>query len=261
MKKWLAVAAICALLIGVTTSKSSGIIAVFDEAAFAQMLLEAVWWAIDLAYQAEQIANQVTQIANQVLQYEMLIQQYETMVTNLLTLEFDMSMVLSGAWGNIFARLQNALGMTHAYLSIGGEFAAMYPVFNREPMGGGDYVLELRTWSQQVRDAGQGAMSAQAIAESLEADVGTLEGALRRSDAAAGNLQVHQAGNQIEAIGVTQLMRIQQMMAQQGRAETSATMMEAAEKDQALGNAERWLFAFTYMDPVAGLSQMPRLSY
>jgi P-type conjugative transfer protein TrbJ len=104
-------------------------------------------------------------------------------------------------------------------------------------------------------------MAAQSIVEHLSRDRSNLSAAVSWSQAAAGNLQVLQAGNQIQALVATQLMRLQQLSAASQRAQAAELAQQAAARDASRANADRLMQCFTCMAPTQPLNAPPTLGF
>lgn len=230
-------------------SKSEGVFGigdvVFDPSNIIQMVID---YALQLEHYAQLIA-----------QYQMLVKQYENMVLNIAALGVSMVHRVMNPMSQLTAMLDKVEAIPHRISSTVARFEQLYPSFGAHPLSGTDLVQKLRAMAQQMRGAAKLAMQTQSVIEAIQGDQVTLDGAMRRSDAAVGNLQVQQAGNQINGLNTLQLIRMQQMLAAQGRIATSRVMADATMEDQAQLNADRWMMDFAVVPHTTGLSALPRL--
>jgi len=194
---------------------------VYDPANHAQNILQAV-------RALQQIEHQVRQIGHEI---EML----ETMARNLERLPDN---VAGGAIGNRISRIdrlmREAEGIGYDVGSLTREYERLYPEdYGDTPPDGAALVeASLERW-RQSRAAWRGTLSTLSAAlEDNTADASAISELIERSQAAAGNLEVLQAGNQLGAMQAEQLIQMEAMMAAQYRA-------EALERSRDLAEAER----------------------
>ncbi len=194
---------------------------VYDPANHAQNVLQAV-------RALQQIEHQVRQLGHE-------IQMLENMARDLKSLPEN---VAAAAIGNRISRLdqlmRQARGVGFDVGSITREYERLYPeTYGESPPGGAALVeASLERW-RQSRDAYRDTlMTLSAALEDNAGDVGAIGDLLGRSQAAAGNLEVLQAGNQLGALQAEQLIQMEAMMAAQYRA-------EALERSRDLAEAER----------------------
>ena len=250
-KKLCAVWLIVCLLLAtslVLPQEAKAVLFVEDVVAIAEAVLQTFYIIADYAIQVEMIANAILQ--------------YETMILNLNPLDWPIIGELWAAVGTAFAIFERGKGLVHEFEDFSPQFIVLYPKFGEGRVGGEVFIEQQYTWNLQVREANQAAGEAQAIKEALETSMAVLEGAMHRSDRAVGNLQVMQAGNQINGVVATELIRMQQLLAMQGRAQMSKDMKEAAIDNEALANANHAMECFTCMDEtIEGLRTLPQIRY
>ena len=106
--------------------------------------------------------------------------------------------------------------------------------------------------------SGRVAMQSHAILEGIQEDEFTLQMAVSQSDGAVGHLQAMQARNNITALNTVQLIRMEQMLAAQGRMDTSRDMAEAAIKDQVMMRLDGAMEGWADWTQEEGLHELPR---
>jgi P-type conjugative transfer protein TrbJ len=224
---------------------------VFDPTNLVQNAETAMQAAAMVAKAAEQIQNQITMINHQV-------EQIQHQLTNLAHLDASVLGNLNGQIHQFMGVLQHVNGLGYRVGVIAEQFNGLYPEFGLPPVDGQTYRDEQAKWNLQTRHALEDAMRAQSIVEQIGADQANLNATVDWSQAAVGNLQVLQAGNQIQGLVATQLMRLQQIIAASGRAQAAEMARRAAENDAAIGNSKRMMECFDCMEPTRPLNRLPR---
>jgi P-type conjugative transfer protein TrbJ len=214
------------------------------------MLLEAFWWAEDLAYQVEQIANQVLQIEQGVIMLE-------NWALSLKNLDFSVLPVVGGPLGSImgvFEKAQHAL--FHAAL-IKEKFDELYS-FDGELLPSTTYFSKAFDWNKTVHDAHRVAMFQQAsLPTSLDAARVSLTKTLGLSEAAEGHLEAQQAGNQLLGIQIAQQNTTNALLGTMAHTQSVRDMQEASAQDQALKRLEYVLEGWTEWTKTGGLHELP----
>jgi P-type conjugative transfer protein TrbJ len=154
-QKWRAGVLAGFFLIAVVAYRSDAIVPVFDEAAFTQMLVEAIWWLEDLAYQAEQVANQVTQIEQGILMLE-------NWALSLKNLDFSAVPIIGGPLAQMLGVFEQAQNAFFNAALIKEKFEELYSPFHAELLSGDAYLAKAFDWNAAVRDAHVVAMQQQA---------------------------------------------------------------------------------------------------
>ena len=225
---------------------------VFDPTNFVQNTETAIQAAAMVAKAVEQIQNQVTMITHQVAQIQ-------HQLTNLERLDPSVLDSMNGQINHFMAVIQSAHGLGYQVGQIADQFNQLYPEFGLPPLDGETYRDEQAKWNLQTRHALEQAMKAQSIVEQMSSDQAHLNSTVAWSQAAVGNLQVLQAGNQIQGLMATQLMRLQQIMVASQRAQTADLARQAAQNDAAIGNSRRLMECFDCMAPTQPHSSFPPL--
>ncbi len=97
-------------------------------------------------------------------------------------------------------------------------------------MSGAEYAEFLKNLDQRTSDALFDAMKAQSLISELDGDKDELEKLMQKSYDSVGTLQALQVGNQIQALQMNQLLRMQTIMAMSYRAQTMYYQWEMQEK-------------------------------
>jgi P-type conjugative transfer protein TrbJ len=160
--------------------------------------------------------------------------------------------------GHINAMIDRVEGIPHRFEQVTERFDELYPPFEQGFWDGGTHVQQLRAFARQMRAAGRVAMQSHAILESIVGDELTLQLAVQQSDGAVGHLQAIQAGNNITALNTVQLIRMEQMLAAQGRMDTSRDMAEAAIKDQVMMRLDFVMEGWTDWTREEGVRELPQ---
>ena len=201
---------------------------VFDPSNFEQNLLQA--------------SRALTQITNQLhsLQNEMAM--LHNMARNLAPLDYSALHALSAALQQMNDLMQRARGIGFDLAATEAAWARHYP---RQYAEDTRYAVLLEDARQRWGDALDGlhqAMLVQAeTVGNLAGDSEQLAALVARSDAALGNLQVGQAGNQLIALLTKQQLQAQSLAAAQYRAQTLQQARAALAQEQARLQLQQFL--------------------
>ncbi len=193
---------------------------VYDPSNHAQNILQAV-------RALQQINQQIRQLAHEV---EML----ENMARDLETLPGSIAEDILRRMRRIDELMREAEGIGYGVEEIEHDYEVIYPEdYGATPPEHQILVDEARMRWRQSRSAYRESLLVTAqVVSSARADSDALDRLIGDSQSAVGNLQVAQAGNQIEALQTEQLMQMEAMMASHYRA-------EALERARGLAEAER----------------------
>lgn len=193
---------------------------VYDPSNHAQNILQAV-------RALQQINQQIRQLAHEV---EML----ENMARDLETLPDSIAEDILRRMRRIDELMREAEGIGYGVEEVERDYEVIYPEdYGETPPEHQILVDEARLRWRQSRTAYRESLLVTAqVVSSARADSDTLDRLIGDSQSAIGNLQVAQAGNQIEALQTEQLMQMEAMMASHYRA-------EALERARQLAEAER----------------------
>lgn len=190
---------------------------VFDPTNYRQNLITAI-------RNVEQVNNQIAQLENDV---RMIANQDE-----------DLASLVFSAGSDIDQKLQQIEMLIRQANSIAksvGEMEVLYHDLypdDYEAIGREATIQATREQWRVTRAAFYDTLNIQAqVAQSVNADRAVLDRLIAESQAAQGNLQVTQAGNQLVALQTQQMMQHQLLMASQYRAEAleRARTVEAEE--------------------------------
>ena len=212
-------------------------LSVFDGANYSQNLLTAV-------RTLQMINNQVRQLQNEA---NMLV----NMARNLERLDYTSAAQLRTALAQINILMQQAEGIAFDVVRTETEYATHYPKAYGEAVTNDELVGHARTRWEHAVDAYRDTLLVQAqVARNVEADDALLGELAARSQAAGGNLQVSQTGNQLVALQVKQQMQTQHLLAAQFRAQALDEARKAAAEEQARTEFGRFLGAKTAYTPL-----------
>ena len=193
---------------------------VYDPANHAENIITA-------AQSVEQIENQIRQLAHEI---EML----ENMARDLENLPDSIARGVLDRLARIDELMRRAEGIGYGVEEVERDYEEIYPEdYGASPPEHDVLVEEARhRWRQSRTAYRQSLLVTAGVVESVRSDSSTLDALIGSSQSAIGNLQAVQAGNQIGALSVQQLMQMESMMAAHYRA-------EALERARGLAEAER----------------------
>jgi P-type conjugative transfer protein TrbJ len=193
---------------------------VYDPANHAENILQAI-------RALQQINQQIQQLTHEI---EML----ENMARDLEALPDSIADDILRRMRRIEELMREAEGIGYRVEEIEREYEEVYPEdYGSEPPRQAVLVEEARARWRQSRTAYRDSLTVTAqVVSTARADSDSLGRLIADSQSAVGNLQVAQAGNQIEALQTEQLMQMEAMMAAHYRA-------EALERARQLAEAER----------------------
>ena len=196
-------------------------LAVYDPANHLENILQA-------ARALEQLDNQIRQLAHEV-------DMIEKMARDLETLPVDLAdRIIRDRISRIEALIADAGEIGAGVEAVDRDFAAADPdSYGASPPASDVLLADARARWQASRRAHRHVvqMAAELRAANGE-DAEALSGLVSQSQGAAGNLQALQAGNQISALTVQELMQVEALLGASARA-------EALETARALAEAER----------------------
>ncbi|WP_439621243.1 P-type conjugative transfer protein TrbJ [Hyphomonas sp.] len=230
MKRLLASIILCAVpLSAILSPPASAQLAVHDPANHVQNVYQAV-------RALQQVDQQVQQLTHEI---EML----ENMARDLENLPDSIASDIRRRMQRIEALMRDAEGIGYRVDEIERAYEAAYPEdYGDTPPGHGVLVDEARARWQQSRIAYRESLAVTAqVVSSAREDSDSLGRLIAGSQAAAGNLQVLQAGNQIHALQAEQLMQMESMMAAHYRAEALERARQLAEAARGRARTQSFL--------------------
>ena len=218
---WIAIAALP--FVGLTASPANAQLfggVVYDPANHTQNILTAVRTLQQINQQIQQLTHEVRMLEN--------------MARDLETLPDSIADDILRRMRRIEDLMREAEGIGYRVEEIEREYEEIYPEdYGAEPPRQAVLVEEARARWRQSRTAYRDSLTVTAqVVSTAREDSNSLDRLIADSQSAVGNLQVAQAGNQIEAMQTEQLMQMEAMMAAHYRA-------EALERARQLAEAER----------------------
>jgi P-type conjugative transfer protein TrbJ len=221
MKCLLASVALCALPISaIIAPPASAQLAVYDPANHIQNVYQAVRALQQVDQQIQQLTHEIAMLEN--------------MARDLENLPDSIASDILSRMQRIDDLMRDAEGIGYKVEEIERAYEEAYPEdYGDTPPENAVLVEQAHSRWKQSRTAYREslAVTAQVVASARE-DSSSLDRLIGDSQSAVGNLQVLQAGNQIEALQTEQLMQMESMMAAHYRA-------EALERSRNLAEAER----------------------
>ena len=208
---------------------ASAQLAVYDPANHVQNILQAV-------RTLEEVQNQVQQLTHEI---EML----ENMARNLETLPLNVAEALiRDRIAQIGAAIAKAEGVSQEVGDVERDYNELYPeTYGETPPDNTELVEEARDQWRQSRSAYRHTLSVSAAAlQDNETKADAIAQLVAESQGAAGSLQAAQAGNQLDALQVEQLIQIESMMAAHYRAEALNRARDLQEEERARARRERF---------------------
>lgn len=202
---------------------------VFDPRNFAQNLQTAARTLTQINHQVTQIQNEIRMLENQARDLERLPDSISQQIqTRLLAVD---------------QLIQSAEGISYQVGQIQNQYDQLYrESYGDTPPPSEQIVQDSQAAWQQSRQGYIHSLEVQArVVENIREDMQDLDTVIDQSQGAAGNLQVLQAGNQINAITAQQMMQIQELLAAQHRAETLEQSRVLAEQERGRARLRRFL--------------------
>lgn len=204
---------------------------VYDPANHVQNILTAVRSLQEINQQIEQLTHEI----------EML----ENMARDLERLPDSIANDILRRLQRIDQLMRDAEGIGYRVEEVERDYEEIYPEdYGATPPDQKVLVADARRRWLQSRSAYRESLlvTAQVVSTARE-DSENLDKLVGTSQSAAGNLQVAQAGNQIEALQTEQLMQIESMMASHYRAEALERARELAEAERGRARTRSFLEA------------------
>lgn len=201
---------------------------VFDPANFEQNLLQA--------------ARALTQITNQLQSLQNEMAMLHNMARNLTPLDYSALQALAAALRQMSDLMQRARGIGFDLAATEAAWARHYPRHYEENTRHAALLEDARQrWSHAVDGLHQAMLVQAETVGNLAGDSQQLAALLARSDAAVGNLQVGQAGNQLLALLTKQQLQAQSLAAAQYRAQALQEARAALAQEQARLQLQQFL--------------------
>jgi P-type conjugative transfer protein TrbJ len=202
------------------TLPSAAQLTVFDPANFQQNLLSA-------ARALEQVNNQVRLLQNQALMIARMDQNLKQLGP---TLSPDLQRTLSALQTQLTAGEGIALRLS----STQSAYERLFPKQASAALTNDDALRNAKArWDEAYAVFQRAALVQGQVAGGIGADTSLLATALGRSRNAVGALEAVQAGNELTALNVKQVLALQALLATQHRAETTSKARDLAAEDEA----------------------------
>ena len=200
---------------------------VYDPTNHTQNLLTAARTLQMINNQIKQLTNEAQMIANQ--------------VKDLTQLPYTARAALQTRLNEIDNLIKTANSIAYDVATVDAAFKSLFPedyaAFSNAAMG-----AQARTHWEEASRSLHDAMRMQAqIAETIRADVTTLDQLITESHSAVGDLQVSQAGNQLIALQTKQSMQTAELLAVQYRAEALERARQLQSEERARVHRQRFL--------------------
>jgi P-type conjugative transfer protein TrbJ len=193
---------------------------VFDPLNYEQNLLTAV-------RTLEGIQNQVRQLQNQA-------QQLLRMDLHLQPLSGGIGGDLQTTLGQLRARIGEGDALALRVRETDAAFERLYPRTFSEAISNDDLLRAARSrWEEAHAGFRRAALLQGQVSEAIDGDGRLLDRVLLRSQGAVGALQVAQAGNELTALNVKQVLQLQALLAVQHRADTAERMRGVIAEEEA----------------------------
>lgn len=180
----------------------------------------------------------VSSIAQLLQQYMTLQKQLDAMKQNLKHFTKISSKLISkarsiifGSFDKIAAVQKSVKGLVFNTSEIDKAWDKTYKTTEQmNTMNNSEYAEHLQTLDEKTSNALLDAMRAQSLISEIDKDKEILDSLLQESDGAEGMLEAMQIGNQISSIQISQLARMQTIMAMSYRAQAMYYQWEMQEK-------------------------------
>jgi P-type conjugative transfer protein TrbJ len=243
------------VLVPLVPSASAGIL-VLDISNLAQNIINVLSQYWQQATQANQLVKQTQQAINQVRQLYNLQLQLETMYRNLVALRLVLNDPSYSLINKCQALLWQGQGLAFSVRHFNTAFDDLYRKYGSKAVTTHALTDERRRWSEQTRASVVTAMQVQASVEDIPSDRQDLSRAVEASRAADGSLAAQQATTEVAALNAKQLMRMEAMIAANGRADAARMAEERQRKEAALAYHKHLMRSWDQKSNVA-----PRTSF
>lgn len=170
---------------------------------------------MQLARAAEQVQNQLQMLLNE--------------ARNLQNLPSNFVNQITGQLGQLTNIVGQGNALSYAGQNISSQLSSEYPGYNN----GVNYQQEYQNWNNTTSQNIQNALQAQNLASTQFATQGQALASIESaSQSAAGRMQVLQAGNQIAAMEVKQLQKMQEISMAQNDAQLAYEKQKLTEASQ-----------------------------
>lgn len=203
-------------------------IAVFDGANFSQNLQQAIHALTQINNQILQLANEAKMLANQ--------------ARNLQVLPTSIAGDLRNSLSQVDGLIRTAEGIAYQVAEVDREYRRLFPEEYGSDVEISQIIRDAREAWALAREGYKHSLEIQAeVTEQIRIDSLNLSHLIAESQAAVGNLQVSQAGNQLTALAAKQSLQLQSLLAATSRAEALEQARGVAAREQARARFERFM--------------------
>jgi P-type conjugative transfer protein TrbJ len=228
---------------------------VIDDTNLTQNILNTLSTIQQYFQKVNQLAKQDTQIGNEVTQIRHQLSQLETMYRNLKRLSIILQDPMLSNLEKCEAVYQNSQRLKYTITAIQKDFEKYYPHYSAADTD--TLKKDNQGWTEATKESVQKSMEAQGSVEYLPQDRQDLGVALQKSRDAVGNLQATQAGNEIAANMSKQLMRLEHVVAANGRAVSAKLAEENAIKRAREAHHEHFFRDYGTKSTATPLTDLP----
>lgn len=201
---------------------------VYDPSNHAQNILTAV-------RTLQQVNNQVRQLANEA---RMLAGQAQ----NLANLPISVAADLQHSLRTMDHLILNAQGVAYQVSQIDSTYRRLFPEDYASAVSNSQILQDANESWRLARHGFQHSLEVQAeTVGQIRTDASTLDRLIAESQGAVGNLQVAQAGNQLNALAAKQSMQLQTLVAASARADALENARQIAAREQARARFVRFM--------------------
>ncbi len=203
-------------------------ITVFDPANYGQNLLTAVNTLRQINQQIQQLANEAQMLVNQ--------------ARDLTSLPSSIAGELQASLGAVDGLIRDAQGIAYDVAEIDREYRRLIPEEYAAGVATSRIVQDAQEAWRMAREGFRHSLQMQAeVVGQVRVDASALDRLVAESQAAVGNLQAVQAGNQLTALATKQAMQLQTLLAASARADALESARAVAAREQARARFERFM--------------------
>lgn len=192
---------------------------VYDPTNHVQNVLSASRALIQINNQLKELANDIVMLQN--------------MAKDLTALPQSIAAQMKAKLAAVDSLMRAAQGLAYQVAAIRAQYDQIYPKdYGAAPPATLTLLANALTQWEQSREGYRHALEIGAeIVSNVRGDIAELDSLMAESQASIGNLQVLQAGNQIDALAAQQLLQIESLIAAQYRAEALEVSRRLAERE------------------------------
>jgi type IV secretion system protein TrbJ len=205
----------------------------------------AQWAVYDAANHADnliQAARLLEEIENQLVQIQQFVSMLEYEARNVASLGYSAIAPFTDAIRRVTDLMARAQGIVYDVQAIEQQFNQLFPESIDPGRTSAQLILDARSRWLNARTSFQHAMTVQGeIVGGIAADEQLMTALVGESQAAIGQLQATQAGNQLIGLHIKQTAALQAMLAAQGRAQATEMARQAQAQEHGREQFRRFL--------------------